>query len=99
MNNQQTFTISNYTRLEYEGIPIYVYSEFPDWFIPSRRSDTIIQSLLNERSLLETAQADSTTYGQTVGQSLFLIEKFLSRFKYLDSSLYTGQWIDCEATH
>ena len=30
------FDVSNWSRMEFENIPVYVYPERPDWFVPNR---------------------------------------------------------------
>ncbi len=38
---------SHLNRLEHDGIPIYVDPERPDWFVPSSRTDVLLQTLLH----------------------------------------------------
>ena len=90
MHHEKIFAVDKYVRLEFEDVPIYLYPDMPDWFIPARRSDWVLQSFLKGRSLVETAQADSRAYGCSVGESVLQIESFLSRFSST-ASPYPGR--------
>jgi MoaA/NifB/PqqE/SkfB family radical SAM enzyme/ubiquinone/menaquinone biosynthesis C-methylase UbiE len=39
------FQIKNWLRLEYGDVPIYVRADEPDWFVPNRAGDKILQKL------------------------------------------------------
>ncbi|MFO8013887.1 MAG: DUF5714 domain-containing protein [Phycisphaerae bacterium] len=39
------FDITAWTRLESDGVPVYVQPERPDWFVPNAAADQILQSL------------------------------------------------------
>ncbi|MEW6357940.1 MAG: DUF5714 domain-containing protein [Planctomycetota bacterium] len=41
-----SFDPSAWTRLEFEGIPIYVQPEKPDWFVPNRAGDDLLQRMI-----------------------------------------------------
>lgn len=38
---------SHLHRLEFDGVPLYIDSEKPDWFVPSSHTDRLLQSLQN----------------------------------------------------
>ncbi len=91
MNKGFKSNINRYVRCESRGVPVYVHPEKPDWFIPSTRSDSVLQDLLSGKTLSESAQTDSTSYGQRFEESLFLIEKLLSRLNGARPVPYTGR--------
>ena len=37
--------ISQYRRVEFDSIPIYIQPETPDWFIPTTKADFILRNL------------------------------------------------------
>ncbi len=39
------FDLTAWTRLESDGVPVYVQPERPDWFVPNAAADRILQSL------------------------------------------------------
>jgi len=47
------FEISQWQRLEFEGLPIYLNPETPNWFVPNRQGDRLLCELIR----------DATVYG------------------------------------
>ncbi|NOZ21898.1 MAG: methyltransferase domain-containing protein [Planctomycetes bacterium] len=40
-----SFDPTSWTRLEFEGVPVYVQPEKPDWFVPNRAGDEVLRRL------------------------------------------------------
>jgi len=84
--------ILRYRRLEHDGVPLYIYPEYPDWFIPTGRTDEMLKILLQGGPLTDAARADSKKYNTDVTASLLLIDNFLGRFYGSDTAPYTGRF-------
>ncbi len=90
--DKQLSHICRYKRLEFDGVPIYIYPEKPDWFIPTERADYILRLLLAGKSVYEAAKAESIASGQKVEQLIFLIGQFMSRITGPEACGYDGRY-------
>ena len=84
--------ISNYQRIVFNDIPVYIDSEKPDWFIPTQKSDFILAKTIQNISRDEIAEQYSKQFSFPFEHASTLINKLISRFN--DSSpatIYKGR--------
>jgi len=86
MSKDQPSTLLRYTRLEHDGLGIYVYPDYPDWFVPSPTGDRFLQ-LVQETPAIQTA-ADEI---RGIEQSRPVVEQFLARLARGDAAAYSGR--------
>lgn len=53
----ETFQRSLWRRMEFEGIPIYIRSDKPDWFVPNEAGDEILRQMVREEGVYPTVDA------------------------------------------
>lgn len=77
--------ISNYQRIVFNDIPVYIDNEKPDWFIPTRKSDFILAKTIQNISHNEIAEQYSKEFSFPVEHASGQINKLISRFNGHDS--------------
>lgn len=50
--------LEEWQRLELDGTPVYVQPEKPDWFVPDREADHLLQELRSGKNCLDTISAE-----------------------------------------
>jgi MoaA/NifB/PqqE/SkfB family radical SAM enzyme/ubiquinone/menaquinone biosynthesis C-methylase UbiE len=72
--------ITNYQRIVFNGIPVYIDSEKPDWFIPTPKSDFILEKAIQNIPQKEIAEHYANKYSFPPEHSFAQITKLISRF-------------------
>lgn len=80
--------LCNYDRVEFEGTPIYVNAQKPDWFIPTSKADLILRMLKAGESIYTVALKYSRLFGGGVHYSYTIINNLLSRLDHNSSPPY-----------
>ena len=70
-------------RYTYNGCPIYVHPERPDWFVPSRSADDILMG--------RSGKSESRVAGGAGEGQFFTASRILSQLEAGDSPPYTGR--------
>ncbi len=68
-----------WSRMEFEGTPIYVDPDVPDWFVPNARADAILGHLLQGASAAEAAERYRDAWGVTGETAWDDVQRVLAR--------------------
>ena len=72
-------TLAGWTRLEYEGTPIWVLPTMPDWFVPNHRADTILSALTSGADIDVAANRYAARFeidpATAIGQTVRFLER------------------------
>jgi len=86
MGKEELSTLFRYERLERDGLGIYVYADYPDWFVPSTAGDRLLQRMQKTHSLLTTGNRIPG-----IETSRAAVEQFLARLARGDAAAYSGR--------
>ena len=86
MGKEELSTLFRYERLERDGLGIYVYPDYPDWFVPSVAGDRLLRGVQETRSL---PPAGEKIRGVEVSRPA--AEQFLARLAREDAAAYSGR--------
>ncbi len=80
--------LDEWQRLEYQGRPVYVQPEKPDWFVPNREADHYLQSVLR----LGSAESAICEQGQeSLAERLLLGSRLTSQLATTPAPAYKGR--------
>jgi 7,8-dihydro-6-hydroxymethylpterin dimethyltransferase len=82
---------THYQRLEFEGTPIYVDPERPDWLVPSDRGDFLLRRLTRGRSAAAVASEYGGHFGMELGQAVQAVERLGARLEGPRPGPYRGR--------
>ncbi|MEN8163781.1 MAG: methyltransferase domain-containing protein, partial [Acidobacteriota bacterium] len=75
--------LTGWTRIEYEGTPVWIQPTVPDWFVPNLRADLILSELTSGAGLHEAAARYAARYGvdsaPAVTQAISLLKRIPQR--------------------
>jgi MoaA/NifB/PqqE/SkfB family radical SAM enzyme/SAM-dependent methyltransferase len=78
-------------RVERDGLPIYLWPEKPDWFVPNARGDFILTRLLGGRAVSAIADAYGRAFGVAALEAAAQVERFAARLRQPDAPPYPGR--------
>jgi MoaA/NifB/PqqE/SkfB family radical SAM enzyme/ubiquinone/menaquinone biosynthesis C-methylase UbiE len=87
----ETKNIKKYKRLSYNGTSIYIDPEKPDWFIPTKNTDFLLQKINENNSLQASVLEYSRLFGADIDETFYRIRNFLSRLENGSSDEYKGR--------
>ncbi len=83
--------IHQWKRLSWEGIPIYVFPEGPDWLVPSTSGDALLRQLARDGDAREVLAQLSVSRNGDSAMGLLRIEQFLSLIPETNGGPYAGR--------
>jgi 7,8-dihydro-6-hydroxymethylpterin dimethyltransferase len=83
--------LTHYQRLEFEGTPIYVDPEQPDWLVPTDRGDFVLRRVTRGKSFAAVASEYSRRFGTDLGQAVQVVEGLCSRIEAPPPETYLGR--------
>ena len=86
MGEDTASPLLHYRRLDHDGLGIYVYPDYPDWFVPSPAADRVLQAVRKAGSI--RASWDELA---GVGAARELVERFLFRLARGPATSYSGR--------
>ncbi len=84
-------TNMKWQRLEYDGQPVYVEPERPDWFVPSGKADLYLQALLASKSADAAACRLADRAEASMTERVFELARLGSRLAAAPSPPYEGR--------
>ncbi len=84
-------TLKNWKRLEWNNTPVYVLPEEPNWFVPNRAGDKLIQLLIQGVSLSEAYKMCAGSLSNNDQLGLLRLKQFLSLIPEPVLSSYNGR--------
>ncbi|NOQ46337.1 MAG: methyltransferase domain-containing protein, partial [Desulfobulbaceae bacterium] len=71
---------NRFHRLEYDGVPLYIDSQMPDWFVPSSRTDALLRVLQEQTNVSAAVSLFAKEYEESpesVGRDYDLLKNLL----------------------
>ncbi len=82
---------SHLDRLEHDGIPIYIDPEKPDWFVPSSRTDKLLQSLMKQSSSASAAEKICLSQNENLHKSSLDLSRLQNLLTPTQPTAYKGR--------
>lgn len=88
--------LTHYQRVEFEGTPVYVDAERPDWVVPNTRGDFLLQRLTRGSSPVAVASGYARRFGIALGQAVHAVERLAARLEDPRPEPYRGRAVERE---
>ena len=69
-SNKMNFQMEYWQRIEYQEVPIYFRLDEPDWFVPNKKGDEVLQNLNRNTSDNGHFDVMSVKRGQALGEKI-----------------------------
>ena len=83
--------VAGFQRLEFEGTPIWVAPEVPDWIVPNSSADRLLGSLAAGQSPARAAEEQASSWGVSPPEAAARVEAFLARLERQRVEPYQGR--------